>query len=65
MNNAIRNHPNYDQNDYAYLVAKGWSDGEILRRWDEEAARGNGPCRWDHHIARGKLRAAIAEPFKV
>lgn len=59
MKKAIRNHRNYDANDYAYLSAKGWSDEEILRRWDEESAQGKGPCRWDHHIAQSKLRATL------
>ena len=57
---AIRNHRNYDANDYAYLSSKGWSDEEILARWDEEAARGQGPCRWDHPVAKAKLAAVTA-----
>ncbi|WP_338618359.1 hypothetical protein [Pigmentiphaga sp. CHJ604] len=57
MNNAIRNHRNYDADDYAYLAAKGWSDAEILARWDQEAARGNGACRWQGEVARAKLKA--------
>lgn len=28
----ILTHSNYDADDYAYLVAKGWSDEEILAR---------------------------------
>lgn len=56
---AIRNHTQFDANDYAYLVAKGWSDAEILARWDEEAARGQGPCRWDHPVAKAKLAATV------
>jgi len=59
MKKAIRNHSNYDRNDYIYLASKGWSDEEILRRWDEEAARGQGPCRWSHEVAQAKLRATI------
>lgn len=56
---AILAHPNYDVDDYAYLAAKGWSNTEILARWTEEAARGNGPCRWEGATARAKL-AAVA-----
>lgn len=52
---TVKNHSNYDADDYAYLVAKGWTDAQILARWDEEAARETGPCRWDSPIARGKL----------
>ncbi len=52
---AIRNHRNYDADDYAYLAAKGWTDAQILARWNEEAARGSGPCRWESATARNKL----------
>lgn len=55
--NAIRNHRNYDADDYAYLTAKGWTDAQILARWDEEAARGAAPCRWQTESARTKLAA--------
>ena len=55
--NAIRNHRNYDADDYAYLAAKGWTDAQILARWDEEAARGTGPCQWESAPARSKLAA--------
>lgn len=65
MKKAILTHRNYDKDDYAYLAAKGWSDAEILARWDQEAAQGQGPCRWSHPIARGKLRATITAHFKV
>jgi len=54
---AILTHSNYDADDYAYLTAKGWSDDEILARWTEEAAHGNGPCRWESASARAKLAA--------
>lgn len=37
ISNAIRNHRNYDADDYAYLNAIGWTDAEILARWDAEA----------------------------
>lgn len=57
---AIRNHRNYDANDFAYLAAKGWSDEEILARWDEEAKLGRGPCRWTDPIAKAKLAAVTA-----
>lgn len=50
-------HSNYDADDYAYLTAKGWSDDEILARWSEEAAHGNGPCHWESASARAKLAA--------
>ena len=54
---AIQNHRNYDADDYAYLIAKGWTDAEILTRWDAEANGGNGPCRWQSASARSKLAA--------
>jgi hypothetical protein len=59
---AILTHSNYDADDYAYLCAKGWSDDEILARWTEEAARGNGPCRWESASARAKLAAVTGRP---
>ena len=52
---AILTHSNYDADDYAYLAAKGWTDAQILARWNEEAARGSGPCRWESATARNKL----------
>ena len=46
MNDAIKNHANYSDDDYQYLAAKGYNDVEILVIWDRDAARGQGPC---HH----------------
>jgi len=54
---AILNHRNYDVNDHAYLAAKGWTDAQILARWDEEATSGKDPCRWQTESARSKLAA--------
>jgi hypothetical protein len=54
---TAKQHSNYDADDYAYLTAKGWTPAQILARWDEEAARGTGPCRWDSATARSKLAA--------
>ncbi len=56
-NNAIQNHANYNADDYAYLIAKGWTDEQILTRWDSEAASGKGPCQWQSESARSKLTA--------
>jgi hypothetical protein len=54
---AIQNHANYDADDYAYLIAKGWTHAAILARWDAEAKSGKGPCRWQSESARSKLAA--------
>lgn len=54
---AILTHRNYDADDYAYLLGKGWTQEQILARWTEEVARGNGPCRWEGTTARAKLAA--------
>lgn len=54
---AILAHSNFDADDFAYFSAKGWRSDEILARWTEEAARGNGPCRWAGDIPRAKLAA--------
>ena len=63
--NAIRTHRNYDADDYAYLIAKGWSDDEILARWTAEAAHGQGSCRWESEGARAKLAAVTSRPQKM
>ena len=57
MNTQIQEHRNYDANDYDYLAAKGWTDAEILARWDQEAASGKGVCRWESCTAQAKFRA--------
>ena len=49
---AIRNHPNYNPDDCAYLYAKGYSETEILAFWDRDRAWGHGSCRWDGPDAR-------------
>lgn len=59
MNKRIASHPNFNADDHAYLRAKGWTDEEILARWDDEAARGAGPCHWDSAAARAKLNAVV------
>lgn len=53
----IQAHRNYDADDYAYLAAKGWSDEDILARWNAETKDGKGPCRWQSVTARAKLTA--------
>ena len=55
--NKITDHGNYDADDYAYLIAKGWTDAQILARWDAEVQCGKGPCRWQTESARSKLAA--------
>lgn len=54
---AIQNHPQFDADDFAYLAAKGWTNAEIVARWDQEAKSGKGPCRWTDPIAKAKLAA--------
>lgn len=57
LTQAMLKHRNYDADDHAYLSAKGWTNEQILARWDEEAARGSAPCRWQTESARAKLAA--------
>ena len=57
IDNKITDHGNYDADDYAYLIAKGWTDAQILTRWDAEAKSGKGPCRWQTEPARSKFVA--------
>jgi protease II len=52
----LKQHANYDADDYAYLRAKGWTDSEIATRWTAEQKLGRGPCRWQAE-ARIKLQA--------
>lgn len=54
----IKNHPNFDADDYAYLRAKGWTNSEITERWTAERKQGNGPCKWEGQ-SRAKLMAVI------
>lgn len=61
MNSQIRNHPNYNPDDYAYLRAKGWADSDILQRWTEERRAGKGACVWSGLIPEIKLRAVIGD----
>ena len=53
--NKITDHRNYNADDYAYLVAKGWTEAEILARWTSEAKSGMGACKWTTPSARAKL----------
>jgi len=53
--NNITDHRNYDADDLAYLTAKGWTEAEILARWDAEAKSGKGPCKWTTPSPRVKL----------
>lgn len=55
----IKAHPQYASDDYKYLKAKGWTDDEIITRWNEEFKRGAGVCRWDNPTAQAKLKSAL------
>jgi len=59
MFKQIQKHPNFNVCDYSYLKAKGWTNEEILARWDEEHKAGKGPCNWAGKINQGKLSAVI------
>ena len=61
MNTAtkILQHPQYTADDYAYLRSKGWSDAEILKRWDSEHRDGVAPCTWHTPAARAKLASVL------
>lgn len=51
----IKNHPHYTENDYRYLKAKGWTNKQILARWNEERAQGKSPVTWGSKEAKAKL----------
>ncbi len=57
----ILNHSNYNADDYAYLVAKGWTNSEIAARWTEEAKAGKGPCSWNSYGANLKLASTLRD----
>ncbi|AXF86384.1 hypothetical protein DTO96_102138 [Ephemeroptericola cinctiostellae] len=52
----IKQHPQYNANDFKYLQAKGWTTQEIIQRWDEENKMGKPPCTWDTTFAQAKLQ---------
>lgn len=43
---AMKSHRNWSSTDYDYFRGKGWSDAEIKKKWDEEAAGKKGPLDW-------------------
>lgn len=57
----IKAHSQYNAEDYTYFRAKGWTNSEIISRWDEEAAAGNVPCRWDGYFAQTKYNAVTSK----
>ncbi|MFZ1418251.1 MAG: hypothetical protein WAS93_07920 [Burkholderiaceae bacterium] len=61
---AIKNHPQYTENDYRYLKAKGWTDKEIIARWDEEQASGKAPCQWNTTCAQIKFHNVVSTTNK-
>ena len=56
---TIKKHPQYTLNDYRYLKAKGWTNKEILARWDAEKAQGKEPCEWNTPFAQEKLNSVL------
>ena len=56
---SLKKHPQYTLNDYRYLKAKGWTDKEILARWDSEKAQGKAPAEWKTPLAQEKLQEVL------
>lgn len=52
---SLLRHPNFNQDDMDYLLAKGWSVREIYNRWTEEFRDGKAACQWAEPTARAKL----------
>lgn len=50
----VRAHSQFTQADYDYLCGKGWTDAEILKRWDEEAGKGAAPQRGNKNAKPGQ-----------
>lgn len=59
MTKRIKNHSNFNSDDYAYFRAKGWGNKEIADRWDQEAAQGNSACQWNGYWAQGKFNSVV------
>ena len=59
MKKSTKKHQNFSSDDFAYLSAKGWSESEIVARWNEEAAAGKSACGWSSHFASKKLAATV------
>lgn len=57
--NYITNHVNFNEDDYCYLVAKGWTNREIEDRWNQEAASGKSACSWNSTFAKAKLNSVL------
>lgn len=61
----VKAHPNYTKNDFDYLTAKGWTEAEILKRWDEERRQGSRPVTWassnpiENRQLQNKLKSTI------
>lgn len=51
---AVKAHSQFTQGDYDYLKGKGWSDEQILRRWDEEGRKGAVPQQGNKHAKSGE-----------
>lgn len=56
----LTRHSNYNEMDYGYLRAKGWTNREIKDRWDEERDAGKGACTWGGFWANQKHAAVTA-----
>jgi hypothetical protein len=51
---SIRAHSQFTEADYNYLKGKGWSDNEILKRWDAEAKTGTVPQKGNKNAKPGQ-----------
>jgi hypothetical protein len=49
----VKAHPQFTQGDYDYLKGKGWSDDQILKRWDEEKSKGVKPNQGNKNAKPG------------
>lgn len=58
----VRAHSQFTQADYDYLRGKGWTDTQILKRWDEEAGKGVAPQKGNKNAKPGE--AGYMSAFK-
>lgn len=46
----IKKHSQYTESSYRYFKSIGWTDEELIERWDAEAAEGKEPCEYAPEI---------------
>lgn len=56
---SLKKHPNWNAEDFAYLIGKGYKEHEIKKIWDRDAKRGHGPQK---HTNKAPNSLGLAKP---